>query len=227
MKVKGAAKMTSTTEVPVASESMAERSYRILRDRLIMMDIAPGDPINEALLATDLGMGRTPIREALKRLEVDHLVISYPRRGTFATGVDITELAAISEMRQVLEPLAAQRAAENRGGALREELTRTMQAIRQLDPLRDRRQLMEYDLEVHRLIYRAAQNHHLEETLVRLDNLATRIWCMVLDRLPDIHAHISEHGTLIELILDGCEEQAAQLAAEHVVSFEQTVRAVL
>ena len=218
--------MTSTTEI-TSSESMAERSYRLLRDRLIMMDIAPGDPINEAVLASDLGMGRTPIREALKRLEVDHLVVSYPRRGTFATGVDITELAAISEMRQVLEPLAARRAAENRGGALREELARTMQAIRTLDPLRNRRELMEYDLEVHRLIYRAAQNHHLEETLVRLDNLATRIWCLVLDRLPDIHGHISEHATLIELILDGAEDRAAALAAEHVISFEQTVRATL
>lgn len=221
--------MTSTTEITASSESMsmAERSYRLLRDRLIMMDIAPGDPINEAVLASDLGMGRTPIREALKRLEVDHLVVSYPRRGTFATGVDITELAAISEMRQALEPLASQRAAENRGGALRPELTRTMEAIRTLDPMGDRRELMEYDLEVHRLIYRAAQNHHLEETLVRLDNLATRIWCLVLDRLPDIHGHISEHATLIELILEGKAEEASRLAVEHVVNFEQTVRAVL
>lgn len=221
--------MTSTTEITASSESMsmAERSYRLLRDRLIMMDIAPGDPINEAVLASDLGMGRTPIREALKRLEVDHLVVSYPRRGTFATGVDITELAAISEMRQALEPLASQRAAENRGGALRPELTRTMEAIRTLDPMGDRRELMEYDLEVHRLIYRAAQNHHLEETLVRLDNLATRIWCLVLDRLPHIHGHISEHATLIELILEGKAEEASRLAVEHVVNFEQTVRAVL
>ncbi|WP_431710202.1 GntR family transcriptional regulator [Glutamicibacter uratoxydans] len=218
--------MTSTTEI-ASTESMAERSYRILRDRLIMLDIAPGDPINEAALAADLDMGRTPIREALKRLEVDHLVVSYPRRGTFATGVDITELAAISEMRQVLEPLAAQRAAENRGGTLREELQITMAAIRALDPERERRQLMEYDLEVHRLIYRAAQNHHLEETLVRLDNLATRIWCLVLDRLPDIHDHISEHANLIDLILSGQAEEASRVAAEHVVSFEQTVRAAL
>jgi len=206
---------------------MAERSYRVLRDRLIMMDIGPGDPINEAALAADLGMGRTPIREALKRLEVDHLVVSYPRRGTFVTNVDITELAAISEMRMVLEPLASRKAAENRGGIHRIELERTMQAILSLDPKGNRRELMEYDLEVHRLIYRATQNHHLEETLVRLDNLATRIWCMVLDRLPDIHEHISEHATLIRLILEGDDLEASRLAAEHVVSFEQTVRAVL
>ena len=127
----------------------------------------------------------------------------------------------------VLEPLASRKAAENRGGIHRTELERTMQAILSLDPKGNRRELMEYDLEVHRLIYRATQNHHLEETLVRLDNLATRIWCMVLDRLPDIHEHISEHATLIRLILEGDDLEASRLAAEHVVSFEQTVRAVL
>ena len=86
-----------------------------------MLEIAPGDPLNEGQLAAELGFGRTPLREALKRLETDHLVVSYPRRGTFATIVDITELAAISEVRQLLEPLAARKAALNTpsGGARR------------------------------------------------------------------------------------------------------------
>jgi len=130
-------------------------------------------------------------------------------------------------MRLVLEPLASRRAAEHRGGAYRGELERTMSAILSLDLSGDRRELMEYDLEVHRLIYRAAQNQHLQETLVRLDNLATRIWCMVLDRLPDLHGHIAEHATLIKLILDGDADEAEQLAAKHVIGFEKTIRSVL
>lgn len=218
--------MTTTAEI-AGSESMAERSYRVLRDRLIMLDIAPGDPINEASLASDLGTGRTPMREALKRLEIDHLVISYPRRGTFATGVDITELASISDVRFSLESLATRRAAEERGGPCREELIQTRKTITSLGSQRDHRQLIELDLQVHRLIYRAANNHHLEEALIRLDNLATRIWCMVLDRLPDIGQHISEHVTLIDLILEGDSEAAAQLAGEHILNFEKTVRSVL
>ncbi|WP_313810438.1 GntR family transcriptional regulator [Glutamicibacter sp.] len=218
--------MTTTAEI-ADSESMAERSYRILRDRLIMLDIAPGDPINEATLAADLGTGRTPMREALKRLEIDHLVVSYPRRGTFATGVDITELASISDVRFSLESLAARRAAEEHGGAYRAELEATREAIVGLETLHDHRQLIEFDLKVHRLIYRAANNHHLEEALVRLDNLATRIWCMVLNRLPDIHQHIDEHVTLIDLILAGDSDAAAALAGEHILHFEKTVRSVL
>ncbi|GAA3704124.1 GntR family transcriptional regulator [Arthrobacter ginkgonis] len=215
------------TEIASSGLSLAEQAYRTLRDRLIMLDIAPGDPLNEGQLAAELGFGRTPLREALKRLETDHLVVSYPRRGTFATIVDITELAAISEVRQLLEPLAARKAALNTHPAVRAELEEVAQGLEALDAGRDRRELMEYDVEVHRLIYRAAGNRHLEESLVRLDNLATRIWCLVLDRLPAITEHIAEHVGLLQAILDGDAEGAAKLAAEHVRHFERAVRAVL
>ena len=79
--------------------SLAEQAYRFIRDRLVMLDIRPGSPINEEELGTALGMGRTPIREALKRLESERLVVAYPRRGTFATDVNISDLAHISEVR--------------------------------------------------------------------------------------------------------------------------------
>lgn len=207
--------------------SMSQRSYEVLRDRLIMLDIAPGDPINEAGLAAELGVGRTPVREALKRLETDHLVVAYPRRGTFATPVDIADLAAISELRAVLEPLAACRAASHPRTAVHARMRDTARRIEALDPTGSRRDLMEFDLEVHRMIYAAAENAHLEETLVRLDNLATRVWCLVLDRLPSVTEHIREHVDLLDAIADGDEDRAAHLAGEHVTHFERTVRACL
>lgn len=219
--------MSTHLEAAPASATLADRAYQAIRDRLIMLDIAPGEPINEGRLTEEFGFGRTPIREALKRLETDHLVASFPRRGTFATTVDITELAAISEVRQLLEPLAARKAALNSRGSLRTELLEVTEALETLDGTRDRRELMEYDLEVHRLIYRAAGNHHLQESLIRLDNLATRIWCMVLDRLPAVEEHIVEHRSLIQAILDGDADRAAQVAADHVSHFESMVRAAL
>src|SRR3712207_4863776 len=91
--------------------SLADKAYVAIRDRLIMLDIRPGDPIDYDDLAKDLGVGRTPVREALKRLECDRLVVSYPRRGTLATGMDISVLAHISDIRHQLEPLAVPRAA--------------------------------------------------------------------------------------------------------------------
>jgi len=209
------------------SESLSDRAYQILRDRLIMLDIAPGEPINEAALVVELNIGRTPLREALKRLEVDHLVHSYPRRGTFASRVDITELAAITEVRLSLEPLAADRAAALGGGSVRKDIEQTLHTISNFNGDESRRILMENDLAVHRLIYKAAANHHLEETLIRLDNLATRIWCLTLDRLPTVDEHIAEHQALLKAVLDQDPETARSLAREHIASFEASVRAVL
>ncbi|WP_028660564.1 GntR family transcriptional regulator [Nocardioides insulae] len=208
--------------------SLADRAYHQVRDRLILLDIAPGEAVNEAALAAELGVGRTPLREGLKQLERDRLVVSYPRRGTFATRVDLTDLADISEMRRVLEPLAAARAARHATAAVRSELAERAEQIAALEPeTEERRALMAYDLTVHRLIYRAAGNPHMEETLVRLDNLATRIWCLVLDRLPSVGEHIREHVGLLQAILDGEPDRAGALAGEHVAHFEESVRAVL
>jgi DNA-binding GntR family transcriptional regulator len=207
--------------------SMSEQAYHAIRDKLIMLDIAPGAPINEQALALELGMGRTPVRESLKKLELDHLVVSYPRRGTFATQVDITDLATVSEMRVVLEPLAARRAALSRPES-RTALSRKADQIAEMDLARvGNRALMEYDIDVHRLIYGATGNQHLEETLVRLDNLATRIWCLVLDRLPTIGDHVQEHVSLLRAIAEGLPDRAAELALAHTTHFEQSVREVL
>lgn len=208
--------------------SLAEAAYRRLRDKLIMLEIKPGAPINDGQLAAELGVGRTPVREAIKRLEVDHLVVSYPRRGTFATIVDITELADVSDIRELLEPLAARRAATNASADMRAELREVARTISGIETKpRDKRELMRYDLTVHRLIYRAAGNPHLEDTLIRYDNLATRIWCLVLDKLPSVEGHVTEHAKLLEAIAAGDAESAGQLAVEHVRSFEQAVRSVL
>lgn len=208
--------------------SLAEAAYRQLRDKLIMLEIKPGAPINDGQLAAELGVGRTPVREAIKRLEVDHLVVSYPRRGTFATIVDITELADVSDIRELLEPLAARRAATNASADMRAELREVARTISGIGATpRDKRELMRYDLTVHRLIYRAAGNPHLEDTLIRYDNLATRIWCLVLDKLPSVAGHITEHVGLLEAVADGDADLAAKLALEHVSSFEKSVRQVL
>src|SRR5690242_16705671 len=90
----------TTSTVAGEAPSFAERAYEIIRDRLVMLEIRPGAPINDDQLGRELGLGRTPVREALKRLERERLVVAYPRRGTFATDVKIADLGHISEVRQ-------------------------------------------------------------------------------------------------------------------------------
>ena len=170
----------------------------------------------------------SPVREALKRLEGDRLVVSYPRRGTFATGMDISDLAHISEIQVQLEPLAARRAAEQASRATRAELGELATRTEALDIARtDRTEVMRWDLGVHRAIYRAASNPHLEDVLIRYDNL-TRIHCMFLDRLSAMDMHVvAEHVALLNAISAGDADRAGELAREHVLGFERAIRAVI
>jgi len=162
----------------VESEAMsfADHAYLVIRDRLIMLDIRPNEAIVESELAAQLKLGRTPVREALKRLEVDRLVVSFPRRGTFATGVDVADLRHISQIRVNLEPVAARSAAENASAAARANLIELAERTDALDVDHiDRDELMRWDLRVHRAIYHAAGNPHLEDVLVQ--RLASRRIC--------------------------------------------------
>ncbi|MFH0519383.1 GntR family transcriptional regulator [Streptomyces sp. M41] len=218
----------AATEPIGAEPTLAERAYRAIRDRLVMLEIRPGAPINEEQLGQSLGVGRTPVREALKRLQYERLITTYPRRGTFATEVNITDLAHISEVRQELEPLAAAQAARRATATDRATLTALRQELEGAQSGRQRAtDLMHLDLQVHRAIYAAAHNPYLEDTLVRHDNLATRIWCLFIDRLTDMAGHIEEHGPLIDTIVAGEPEKAARLARSHVEDFERAIRAAI
>jgi len=208
--------------------SLAERAYRAIRDQLVMLEIRPGAPINEDQLAQSLGVGRTPVREALKRLQYERLITTYPRRGTFATEVNITDLAHISEVRQELEPLAAAQAARRATAADRSSLSALQRELEGAHSRRrDATELMHLDLQVHRAIYATTHNPYLEDALVRHDNLATRIWCLFIDQLSDVAGHVSEHGPLIEAIVTGDPDKAAQLARGHVENFERAIRGAI
>ena len=209
-------------------ESFADFAYRILCDELIVLDIKPGEPLNDEVISRRLGVGRTPIREAMKRLESDHLVVAYPRRGTFAAGVDIKDLAEISEIRHLLEPAAAARAARIASPQLRQELRDFAREVEQLLPgMQSQQDLMRLDMRVHRTIYRATGSRHLQDVLIRYDNLATRIWSLVLEKLPPVSEHIAQHIELLECIAEGDSEAAARLTTQHVADFENLIRAVL
>jgi DNA-binding GntR family transcriptional regulator len=217
-----------STGLDSPSASLADRAYFALRDRLTTLQIRPGEPIDDSRVASELEVGRTPVREALKRLEDDRLVISYPRRGTFATGVEITDLAHINEIRVLLEPLAARRAAERATAGQRAAIQDLLTRFGAIDDLpADPTDLMRLDVTVHRTIYRAAGNPHLEDVLIRYHNLVTRIFCLFLERLPNVAEHINEHSAILTAIIDGDGDTAAELTLNHVSGFEHGVRAVI
>jgi len=206
---------------------LADRAYRELRDRLVTLRIAPGAPIDEDLIGRELEMGRTPVREAIKRLALENLVTVFPRRGTFASDINITDLAHISDVRAQLESHAAYRAAERITDAQREELRGLLEELQASRGTDDLESLMELDARVHRFIYRCAANPFLEETLGRYFNLSLRIWCLVIDRLPHLFARVHEHQDVLLAISAGEAERARDILAAHIATFEREIRSVL
>ena len=180
-------------------ELLADRAYVELRDLIVTLALPPGEPLNEETLGRELGLGRTPLREAIKRLAHENLVAVYPRRGTFVCEINITDLAHISDVRAEL--------ARPDGTAPAE--------------------LMGLDARIHRFVYRCAGNPYLRETLERYLNLSLRIWYLVLGRLPHLFERVHEHAALLEAIRDGEADRARAIAAEHVATFEREIRGVL
>lgn len=206
---------------------LADIAYEALRDRIVTLQIKPGEPIDEEQLGRELGVGRTPLREAIKRLALEQLVTVFPRRGTFASDITITDLAHISDVRIAIEGHAAQRAAARLTAAQRTELGALLGELDRVTPASDRAQLMALDARVHRFIYRCADNPYLAQTCDRYFNLSLRIWQLALDRMPELPDHIGEHQEILRAIAAGDGERARHTIAAHVETFARGIRAVL
>ena len=204
--------------------SLADRAYEAIRELIITLELEPGAVINERELIERIGIGRTPVREALRRLAQEHLVEVYPRRGMFVAAVDVRELARLSEVRAVLEAEAARLAAERATDAERAELRAL---IAEIGGDLDDRGLIELDERIHRAIYRCSHNDLLEDTLEQYYMLALRIWMIALDRQHELKDAVGEHRTLLEAIHDGDGARAAATMRGHVEDFEQAMHRVL
>jgi len=202
--------------------SLADQAYREIRDLIVSLELAPGAVIDEKDLMERVGIGRTPVREALRRLAQERLVEVYPRRGMFVTGVDIRELARLSEVRAVLEPEAARLAAERATEADRAELGELLTDLDAggEDP-------MSLDERIHRAVYRSAHNHLLEATLEQYYVLALRIWTLALDHSVEVAEAVQEHRALLEAIRDRDGDEAASAMRDHVENFERAMHRVL
>jgi DNA-binding GntR family transcriptional regulator len=206
--------------------SLADKAYHEIRGLIVSLELAPGAVIDERELIGRLEIGRTPVREALRRLSHEGLVEVYPRRGMFVTGVDVRDLARLSEVREVLEPEAARLAAERATDTDREELDALLGELGSIDG-GGGSELMELDERIHRAVYRAAHNDLLEATLEQYYVLALRIWSIALDRAHELEEAVEAHRALLEAIQAGDGDRAADTMRAHVQNFEQAMHRVL
>jgi DNA-binding GntR family transcriptional regulator len=205
--------------------SLAERAYDEIRRRIIRLELAPGDVVREADLEATLDMSRTPIREALQRLARDHFVTVIPRRGMFVSTINVGELSTLYETRAVMEPYTARLATKRGTSDDWAEMADVLAETR--DPGKTPEELLQLDRRCHEIIWRAAGNRFLVDTLDALYAQSDRLWHMYLADVHDMGHAVDEHAAIHDALQSGDAERVSALVEAHVNSFDAQVRAAV
>lgn len=205
---------------------LSEKAYQLIKHKIITLELRPSTVIDEQSLMDELELGRTPIREALQRLDSENLVNVVPRRGTFVTDVSLTDLQKIFELRIVLEGFCARLAARR---ITLSQIDQMKSILEDLDKVEsgDYRRLISIDDRFHAMLYQAADNEFLSDVLSRLYDLSLRLWYLVLNHLDDVQESIEQHRAVAHALQSGDGERAEELIKQHVVEFQKQIKAVL
>jgi DNA-binding GntR family transcriptional regulator len=202
---------------------IADRAYVAMRDLIVTLRLEPGAALREDALMRDLGLGRTPLREAVKRLALEGLVEVRPRSGTFVTDVQAADIVHIAEVRAELEAQAARLAANRMDDDLRAAAGRLDSELRAVEGTTGIAAYMGLDERVHRFVWEAAGNPYLLDALERLWALSLRIWHLVLERVAALPAAVDEQRALLEALVSGDARRAGARMREHVQAFEAEI----
>lgn len=212
-----------------------QRAYELLQEKIVTTQMLPGSVIHEASLMAETGLGRTPIREALKMLEAERLVTVSPRRGMFVTTINISDLTEIQEVRSVLDllcvRLAAQRITTAEVDEMRSLLAEIAAAVKGgaangHKPV-DMGVLMGLDLRFHRLLARCTRNSILISEIEMLYNLSRRIWYYYLDRLSPQDLAFDAFPEVVDALERRDEARAERALSAHIVDFSSAIRKCL
>lgn len=203
---------------------MTSSIYETIKQRIILLEMQPGSPINTNAMAEELGVSVTPVREALIRLEADGLVHRVPNSTARVSDVHLHDLKDVLEARLLLieqiARLAAQRVRDDELDAMRELLER-MRATK------DRRELIRWDSAFHQLVNQAAKNRALSQVADLMRNHVMRLWYYVSNEHSYWEELIKDREALIEALRDGDADRTASILKEHVTSFVDEVRAAV
>lgn len=187
---------------------------------IVTLELAPGTVVREDDLQQHLGLGRTPIREALQRLVRDQFVAIIPRRGMFVSSIDVTELSTLYETRAILEPYVM-RLACARGRAA--DWNAMAAALARANDDSTATQLLEIDRECREIVWSAAGNRFLMDTLDMLYAQSDRLWHLYLADVAALDHVIDEHRQIHAALVDGDGERAADLIESHMRAFNEKI----
>jgi DNA-binding GntR family transcriptional regulator len=221
--------LTASSNHYSKAQSQSAEAYRRIKEMIITLELEPAAPVDESHLSEELGIGRTPIREALLRLQQEHLLIILPRRGTIVADLNARDLQKFFEIRLQLEPfsicLATQRATRADIARMEAWSERAAEVIR----TGDAHALLTIDHEGHTLFAEATHNEFLVEMLdrVRFPILRLSYWIAAhqhLDRLPE---KVEQMRQIVIAIKQRDADCAERLIYQHIATFEDELLAIL
>ena len=202
---------------------IADRAYVAMRDLIVTLALPPGTALREDQLMESLVIGRTPLREAVKRLALEGLVEVRPRSGTYVTAIETSDIVHIAEVRAELEAQAARLAAKRMDDTRRATAALLDAELQSIEGTVGIDAYMRLDERVHRFVWEAAGNPYLLDALERLWGLSLRIWHLVLERVAALPAAVDEQRALLDALVAGDARRAGARMREHVQAFEAEI----
>lgn len=199
-----------------AEPTLTRQAHERLEEMIVTLELAPGSVVSEASLSAQLGIGTTPIREALQRLAREYLVQIFPRRGVVITAIDVRQQLQVLETRRELERLIARTAARRATPAEREAIAALADRIEQTEVDADPRAFLRVDAELKALAARAARNDIAAEAIMPLHAVSRRFWFYHHEAFPAGLAARPRHVALARAIASG-DEAAAAAASDRLI----------
>ena len=194
-----------------------------LREAIRSGVLKPGERLMEIQLADELGVSRTPVREAMRKLELEGYVIMLPRRGNYVATISFRDINEVFEIRTTLDALASGLAAERITEEELEQLERLLVSIGENIETRNMKKVVEDDMEFHDILYKASRNQRLVGIISNLREQMTRFRSMSMSYPGRLKKTLEEHSRLVEAIAQRDVELAQKLAVEHMENSEQTL----
>jgi len=201
----------------------AEKAYIQIKGKIITAKMPPGSVINEAQLMEEFSLGRTPIREAIKQLQMESLVMVTPRKGMFVTDIAVTDLMQIFEVRVELESFATSLATERITEDEIIELQKLATAYQEAD-LSNKECLIHLDGQFHSLLANATHNKFLIKEIEYYYNLSLRIWYIALTYARPDDIDVDAHIEILEAIQARNAIKAGQRMKKHIQDFHKTIK---
>ncbi|WP_371376342.1 GntR family transcriptional regulator [Sporomusa aerivorans] len=212
--------------VPIKLDSykpLREVVAETLREAIVNGTLNPGERLMEIQLAEELGVSRTPVREAIRKLELEGFVVMLPRRGTYVADLSIKDINEVFEIRTALDVLAAGLAVERITEDELEQLERLLVEIGELLDTDDTDKIVEVDSQFHDVLYRASRNDRLVGIINNLREQFTRFRSISIQYPGRMQKSVEEHRRLVEAIASRDTDLAQQIAREHMENSEQTL----